>query len=768
MFVVLFVSPFMRGLFFPVELLPVQAGIGVAFIFCVYDQILRREALRLQTLDLAVLGMVIAYAVSLLTAVHLRPAVGELLEMTAALMVYWMAARACTGRAALDGMLAVIFAAAVGVALIGFLAAAQVFPFPGAYVNGVITSTLQYKNALAVYLGAASLIGLGLSVKAEHLWPKLLLAAGNALCIVVILGTMSRGGWLLYPLAAAACVALLPGSLRWRAVYHLVIPAGAALILSRPIFAAFGGDEPALALPYLGSVLLSAVMLQGGYHYLARWLNRPEVAENTRRLVAAGGLVYCLFIGLIYLWYAGAAYPTAAAGIVPGKVVQQAAKISGAEPSFQARLEYSRDALKIVRDHPLSGAGGGGWNALYHQYQDKEYFTTEVHNHFMQVWVETGTLGFLAFLSVWVFFALTFLRVRRHTPPGDQPASLTALAVAIFLLGVHSAFDFDLSLPALGFLLYAGMGAVRGAAMNMGGYGYQSPEGPVKRKQPAKDEAAPAQPGCARTGSLALLAVAGTVLALALIIPSCRFYQGGVEGAKGARAILEGDLDKARTHLEEARRLDPFTASYAVDLAQVYAVGAVSKRDVNERDLALAEARAAARLAPYDPQVSGALVNVYGLVNEHELAVSEARRILEANPVFEPNYVMFGRVLIGAAVNSLRDRQFDRAAAYLGEAERLPTRLEARRKSAGIPAGLVLVLGQAAYLRGDLASAREHLAIAAKDPETAQEARLWQAVVLARLGEETKARQLVTELSRKDPAVRQVYEELRGLPTMRQ
>jgi O-antigen ligase len=51
-----------------------------------------------------------------------------------------------------------------------------------------------------------------------------------------------------------------------------------------------------------------------------------------------------------------------------------------------------RCAVEIVKDHPIIGAGAGGWEALYRQYQNYSYWTTETHSHFLQVWVETGTL----------------------------------------------------------------------------------------------------------------------------------------------------------------------------------------------------------------------------------------------------------------------------------------------------------------------------------------------------------------------------------------
>ena len=79
--------------------------------------------------------------------------------------------------------------------------------------------------------------------------------------------------------------------------------------------------------------------------------------------------------------------------------------------SFTSRADFYRWGLAIVKDHPVVGAGADGWNALYHQYQDYLTYTTEVHNHFLQVWVETGTIGFITFISIWLLLLITVYRV---------------------------------------------------------------------------------------------------------------------------------------------------------------------------------------------------------------------------------------------------------------------------------------------------------------------------------------------------------------------
>ncbi|AEG15652.1 O-antigen polymerase [Desulfofundulus kuznetsovii DSM 6115] len=758
---ILFTSPFMRGLFFAPELLTYHIITAAAFAFCVYDQVLRREVHYPRTpLDLSILALVAAYALSLITAVHIRPAIGELLKAATYFMVYWMALRAVRGEKDLDRLLNVVYAAGIGVAAVGLLAAARVFNFPGAYENGIIMSTLQYKNALAVYLASVNVIGLGLSLKPERLLPKICYVTGNLLLVVVILGTQSRGGWVLYPLAMAAFIALVPKSFRWRGAYHLVIFLGCGLVTARVFYGYLQEAQGFAVLKYLLAGLVAAAVLQVCYHFLALWLNRDTVPENTRRLVAAGGLAYFGAVLAVYLWYAAAAFPVAAAQVLPGKVIARAETISGHDPSFRSRLEYSRDALRIVRDYPITGAGGGGWNALYHRYASSLYWTTETHNHFFQTWVEAGTLGFLALSAVWAGFVLLLVRFKRREEGEGVRISAWSAAVAALTLGVHSAFDFDLSLAALGIYLYALLGGVRGLVPEPVHKTGPAPAGERRAKGRDLPPEAPAgrRPGPAAWRPLVALALAGTLASAAVVYPARAFYAAGVAGAEGARALLARDLEGAKGFYEQAHRLDPFTASYAADLAQVWAVQAVSKDDAVARYRAMQYAREAAEAEPYNTKVRAALVNVYSLLREYDLMVAEAEALCEANPLAVAHHEILARARLDAARNCLKKGEAQKARKYLQAVLTMPGKLPAAI-SRPTPR-LYLTAGQAAYLLGDMSRAAGMLELARGDRDIAFEVELWLAASLARKGEVSRADAMVKKLEEKKPGATGIYKEI--------
>ena len=70
--------------------------------------------------------------------------------------------------------------------------------------------------------------------------------------------------------------------------------------------------------------------------------------------------------------------------------------------SFMVRANYWRGAVEIIAQRPLFGVGGGNFPAAYCAVKgggDEE--TRLVHNDYLQITVETGVFGLLAYLALW-------------------------------------------------------------------------------------------------------------------------------------------------------------------------------------------------------------------------------------------------------------------------------------------------------------------------------------------------------------------------------
>jgi len=115
-------------------------------------------------------------------------------------------------------------------------------------------------------------------------------------------------------------------------------------------------------------------------------------------------------------------------------VHQRVSEINLEAHSVTERFIYYRTALKIFRDYPLKGAGGGAWPALYPYYLTEEHpnfmHTVEVHSYYLQVLIEAGIPALLTLLALWFLFALGFLRYRfsSASAPVDKQLSLAVFS----------------------------------------------------------------------------------------------------------------------------------------------------------------------------------------------------------------------------------------------------------------------------------------------------------------------------------------------------
>jgi len=238
---------------------------------------------------------------------------------------------------------------------------------------------------------------------------------------------------------------------------------------------------------------------------------------------------------------------------IPENIVQRFSRISLEQSSASGRLEFYKDAFKIIRDYPILGAGGGGWASLYQGYQSRLYWTTEVHSYFLQMWVETGTLGFALLCAVCFIIAYEmFGFLRNKNADTNVKNYIWAAFVGAFAIGTHSVIDFNLSLGAVALFLWFLIGIVRG------GISY-SKEGAGRQAKPKRHP----NPAATRYYFFAILP------AILVIVLSLSFLTGEVKARQAEKRLQEGYITEAVEVYDAATRLDPFNAEYRVKKAQV-------------------------------------------------------------------------------------------------------------------------------------------------------------------------------------------------------
>jgi len=102
---------------------------------------------------------------------------------------------------------------------------------------------------------------------------------------------------------------------------------------------------------------------------------------------------------------------------VPISIANRLANISLETSGASSRIHFTKDGLKIIKDYPIAGAGGGAWKNLYRQYQSEPYNTTEVHNFYVQYGTEVGIIGLAALIGLLLLLVLSIIKSIKMNSP---------------------------------------------------------------------------------------------------------------------------------------------------------------------------------------------------------------------------------------------------------------------------------------------------------------------------------------------------------------
>ncbi|MGZ9898551.1 O-antigen ligase family protein [Shewanella gaetbuli] len=123
-----------------------------------------------------------------------------------------------------------------------------------------------------------------------------------------------------------------------------------------------------------------------------------------------------------------------------------------ADTSFAAetRDQVVIDSIPIIKEHLLTGTGGGSFYAIFQNYQPQFYsgFYDHAHNEYIQFLVEYGViitvlLGFWLIYALWLACRTMYLRNNKF-----YKGIAYGCAMAILFMLIHISVDFNLQAPA--------------------------------------------------------------------------------------------------------------------------------------------------------------------------------------------------------------------------------------------------------------------------------------------------------------------------------
>jgi O-antigen ligase len=127
------------------------------------------------------------------------------------------------------------------------------------------------------------------------------------------------------------------------------------------------------------------------------------------------------------------------------------------------RVAAARIGLRMFRASPLFGTGLNTYGELFPRFFSGNYVIYYAHNDYAQFIAETGLVGVAAALALASVIFVRATRFYRFVPPAGRTLEAGPWA-AVVGIAVHSAFDWNLHVPANGLLacLVVGLAAATG------------------------------------------------------------------------------------------------------------------------------------------------------------------------------------------------------------------------------------------------------------------------------------------------------------------
>jgi O-antigen ligase len=281
-------------------------------------------------------------------------------------------------------------------------------------------STLTYPNAMAAALVPLALFVLALLTARKRAAPLGLAATG---LLIGAGATLSRAGLLALLVGGVMLAALL--GVRVVAKTSAAPALGAAIALAGLAPSMAGSVKPS---PALATITLFAGLVAGA------------ALPRLRRRAAALAAVAIGACGVAVL----ASLHWSRLGEAAGQVADARGTLSSAY-----RIDGLRAALRVLADHPLTGAGPGRTQFHWATPDGPQGTLQYAHNEYVQLAAESGIVAVVLLAAILLAIARLLRQARAADGSWASRARWAGVVAAVVALAVHSGFDFVWHVPAI-------------------------------------------------------------------------------------------------------------------------------------------------------------------------------------------------------------------------------------------------------------------------------------------------------------------------------
>ncbi len=801
---IIFIAPYFRGLFFRENYLAVNLICTVLLLALLIKHLAYKDVtIPNRPIDLLMWGLPLAYLLAFFVAVDPGMARDELLRNINYVVIYYILLMTIKTKAHLQIVLASIVATAVWVALFGYGVGMGTWEFNAALSGTRIQSVFQYANTLGAFLGGAILIALvqalnsdqskegNVGIKKNSAFTALYLAAATVLFSVFLL-SYSRGAWLVFAVVYIIALIIIP--LKDKLVYLvytaiIVVPSLFVVIKANPVIKAVNAvnsGQQDVVIPSGGWLaLVAAVAAAAVAAFAYSWLHNSSKADRKKFLITQGATALLIVISLVAIVPQAVNFLGSEQSPVQTIVTRAETILSFEEDrSASTRFAFYQDALKIYQDYPILGAGGGAWRALFEKYQSYNYWSTQAHTYYLQLAVETGTVGIIALIAIITAFLVAAIYLLRKTRGTPSNYLIMASILAFIMLMGHNFIDFNMSLSAYAMVIWVLMAVIAGQLL------LHSKDNALQRannKNVAHANANKPNPIIAlltkpviKENIFGIILTSVTVI---LLFANAMPVMAHNQAKHVPLALQQKNYQLALDKLASAHSLDPLDASTTISYAEFLNNIAALYKDENARKQQQAEAIAIMQKltkdVPYSPNVRVKMAELYAKSGNAEAALKELDTAISLAPFNDDVYNQ--RIILGCqyAETLLKENKDTELAAanlkqvlnYYQKMQQTIKELEERGiKSTNRPFETnnqaLLAVAKANYLAGNYKLAAEQLLQISKDKNLQSEAAAWLAAAYQRQGDTNNYQKWQADAVKLDKANEEKINNIIALPNV--
>lgn len=616
----LMISPFYRGLYFREDYMPAIIVISSIFlIYMTYTVILKHKQFEMNYLEVLMLLLPLAYVISFFVSVNMKNAFDSILKYASYFMLFLLVSRLSKGEVKVGFVYGTALISLLLVAFTGMLTMSGYMDLKGVTEYNRLYGLYQYPNTTGSMLGAGVLICVGLLGPGNKKLTNIILQLLLVNLFIGFVLTLSLGAFLVFSVVALVYFIVVDFKTKLNQVFTYTI----TVLSSAPILISYfnGSMSENFLVSYLSSLFL-AVVLQ----LLYALLNDKYISglSDKKSKIVVLSIIVLILVACIAVLTVGDIIPQS----VIDRIWNEELKLGNAND----RYIFTKDAISMFMDNFLLGAGGGAWQDIYFKYQSFPYNSTEAHNFYIQLAVETGIIGIIILAGILFFLCKRFIRELRT----NRNSFLIPAYFGICMILGHALLDFDLSLAAPMFLLMALMGIINSLGNTEG-------DRTIKSIYPVY--------------SFMLLGVI-------VLFLSSTAYLGTINGNNAAKQVGT-DVDKAEALYGKALTQDKYNCAIKIDYAQLMYNKLVSTQReeyLNRMEKTLEDIE---KYEPYNWRYKPTIISLLLSVGKLDQGVEMADNMVEMKPLDINVYVIKAQVNLQIADYFYKNRKYDEAIKYL-------------------------------------------------------------------------------------------------------